>query len=457
MFTVKMISLLFIFIVFIVSCDILASEEDKDYSILNLDPSDFHEKSWTLLVYMSADNDLEEYAIIDVNELESAFDIGNHDIDVLVLVDRSPGYDESNGDWQGTRLYQVQYDKLDSALWVSKRLASVELGLTLGYDSELDMGSVQTLEKFILDGKNRFDNEYLGFIFWGHGSGFRDDDEDEENITKLVAYDYTDNANALYTQQIANALRDNDINFVGFDACLGGHIEIAYELRDIVDVFVASPDLEYADGWEYDYLLGSFMQTDGTPANLGEATVEAFRIRYSNDAYSTIGAFDLSLIAEVNTKLNAFSEALAQAITDQGLQQTVLNELLTYVEEVRIAPGMLSLDIGDLAQHFAERVSDNELPFLTEEIQTKANALYNSLKGATIAEWHHEIGNGRSNGLVVALSYIDSNGDLSRYPHDYSYIQGESVSYPLSFVADSQWVPNLRKGSGLLYDLFYKW
>src|SRR5688500_15670915 len=63
---------------------------------------------WTFLVWMDGDNDLEEYVVHDLNELEQ---VGSGDgINVVVQADRIPGYDDSDGDWTGTRRYFITPD-----------------------------------------------------------------------------------------------------------------------------------------------------------------------------------------------------------------------------------------------------------------------------------------------------------------------------------------------------------
>ncbi len=44
---------------------------------------------WTIMVYMCGDNNLEPYALSDMNELEAASTAANI-IDIIVLMDRSP-------------------------------------------------------------------------------------------------------------------------------------------------------------------------------------------------------------------------------------------------------------------------------------------------------------------------------------------------------------------------------
>ena len=61
---------------------------------------------WTVMVYMSGDNNLEDYITKDL-ELELAAAGSNADVQIVALADRGPGYDTSRGDWQTTKLFHV--------------------------------------------------------------------------------------------------------------------------------------------------------------------------------------------------------------------------------------------------------------------------------------------------------------------------------------------------------------
>src|SRR5512134_1963714 len=56
---------------------------------------------WTVMVYISGDNDLESYVVSDI-ETELAPTGSTGDIQVVALADRIPGYDISAGDWTET-------------------------------------------------------------------------------------------------------------------------------------------------------------------------------------------------------------------------------------------------------------------------------------------------------------------------------------------------------------------
>ena len=70
------------------------------------------EREWSILVYMSADNNLESAAIADLIEMEKS-KLNTKNVSVLVLLDRNPSYDSSNGNWKNTKLYRIVEGSLE--------------------------------------------------------------------------------------------------------------------------------------------------------------------------------------------------------------------------------------------------------------------------------------------------------------------------------------------------------
>ena len=63
---------------------------------------------WTIMVYINAKNNLEEFGLQDLNEMEIA---GSSDkVNVVVELGRMAGYDSTDGDWKGSRRYLVKKD-----------------------------------------------------------------------------------------------------------------------------------------------------------------------------------------------------------------------------------------------------------------------------------------------------------------------------------------------------------
>ena len=125
-------------------------------------PSNRALAKWTYLVYMSADNNLEDEAILNFNQME---EVGSsEDVTIVIQLDRSPDWDETNGDWTGTRRYYVLQDT-DTEL----------INSTLVEDmGEVDMGNADNLRDFVVWGVTNYPAERYYLDIWGHGGGWRD-------------------------------------------------------------------------------------------------------------------------------------------------------------------------------------------------------------------------------------------------------------------------------------------
>src|SRR5512139_1519390 len=91
---------------------------------------------WTVMVYISGDNNLEDYVVSDI-ETELAPTGSSANVQVVALADRGPGYDTSYGDWQQTLLFHVT-PRMTAAV----ENAAADWG-------EKDMGNPQTLVDFV--------------------------------------------------------------------------------------------------------------------------------------------------------------------------------------------------------------------------------------------------------------------------------------------------------------------
>jgi hypothetical protein len=115
--------------------------------------------SWTVLIYMAADNNLETYAIEDINEMESL--TFPPEVSIVLQLDRNVGYDTSNGDWRGTRRYLVTHG-VDAELIGSSML--MDMG-------EANMADPATLAEFLNWGIAGYPADNYMIILWDHGNG----------------------------------------------------------------------------------------------------------------------------------------------------------------------------------------------------------------------------------------------------------------------------------------------
>jgi hypothetical protein len=410
---------------------------------------DAGDSEWVVVVYMSADNELEPRAIEDLNEMEAA-GLAGTGVTVLALLDRAPGHDASNGDWTGTRVYQITDDPVAS----DAAIRSVPLTLPVlgidpsGADVELDTADPATLASLLDFAGERYAPEHLALIVWGHGSGFRADAIHRSSPPggfRATSFDDSSGGDGLYTAELAHALARHPLDVIGFDTCFGASLELAYELRDLARFMVASQDAVPADGWEYDDLLRRFAESDRRPESFAASIVQSYADLNAGLAGATISTTDLAETGGLVAALNVFSDELHAGLVDSAVRDAVRATIFYDVEDFYATPGDLAVDVADLA-----RVVSASHGLAGQA----AEDLRDAVARAVVASWSGS-GNPRATGLSVHLIPLEEDGSAAS-AHDPAYVRGADVPHPLSFVSASSWPPALATGTGLLYRLFYE-
>ena len=217
---------------------------------------------WTFVIYMAADNELENAAIADINELEAACAISEN-LQILVLLDKKG--DGDLDEKSGATLYQIENDEKDSLEIISKKLQCASLGLYEKDNStELNMASPETLSNFLDFVYENYPSEEYGLIMWGHGTGYRNGtlNFEEKSVSvfensKGLAVDDT-SSDFMSTVDFGKALENHYFSVIGFDTCFGMLLETAYEIKDCGKIFIGSSGLVPAKGWNYYSLFRNF-------------------------------------------------------------------------------------------------------------------------------------------------------------------------------------------------------
>ena len=309
-----------------------------------------HAYEWVFMVYMAADNNLEQAAIEDFLELS---EVGSNDtVAIIVQLDRSSSYYTGYEDWTGGARFII--DQGDTPVLDN---ADTELG-------DINMGDAQTLSDFVNWVLTTNSGEYWGasyyaLILWNHGDGWRQLEklrkelrtkgealslDEKRNIIgeinelerklekqrpwKAVCWD--GGGDALTLNELSNALSamGTDMSLIGFDACLMGMLEVAYQITYNADVMVASEKMEDWYGWPYDTILSDLTDTPLINAEgLGALIVEKYGESSSgqNDTLSAVrldGPGEMELM--MRTRQDVYISGVAGVVSD--LAYAVLNE-----------------------------------------------------------------------------------------------------------------------------------
>ena len=385
-------------------------------------------KKLTVMVYMAADNDLESYALQNLKSMEKS---DFCEINVLVLLDRAEGYDETNGNWTDTRLFEVTHDKSDGSFIVSKRLNCAALGLSDQSETELDMANPLVLKTFIEFGKSYYTAEKYALIIWGHGTGWRFCSE--PSVRAVAIDDKTNSYISVYA--LGQALENLDLCVIGFDTCFGGAFENLYELKNCAEFTVACPGVTPGSGWNYKEMLEAVAAGDFSARSIADSMA----------LYSSSGTSVLvnNRFAQLMESFEAFSEQLSQTIITENDRQEVMDELFSIKSySYSQYPCDMYLDLKALAELYCASPDSS--------LSAAAVSLKASLEESVLGL------EGRSSGIGVHFIPMTSVHTAAS-GHSSDYIKSENKTNQCSFIKESRWwVPTEGGNSGSVLDkLFY--
>jgi hypothetical protein len=334
--------------------------------------------NWTILVYMDADNDLEQYAFDDINSMETVGSTAG--MSVIVFVDFWNG---ALAPYTGAECYQITRDFNESLI------ASPQLVTPL--PSEPDMADWQTLRDFIVFGQAYAPaNSYL-LVIWDHGEGFYGVCLDETS-------GYSMGIDGL-AQALSGALERLDV--VAFDACMMAQLEVAYQVRNCTDVLVFSEAGIPVTGFPYEDILATVStNTSAAPEQIADWMVSDYTQAYGpGGRYYSQYRTDVCLSAVRTSSLDLVVGALDD-LAGTLMQPWFLNAYFDNLCYARAATQSFDrpdfMDLGNFANNTADWLYGTPA-------QAKAEALRIELYFAVFSENHLE-GLPRATGLAVSFA-----------------------------------------------------
>jgi hypothetical protein len=271
---------------------------------------------------------------------------------------------------------------------------------------EVNMADPQTLVDFAVWSMENYPADHYALILWNHGGGWRAEDDVRTPTMKDICWDDTTGGDdALMMKEVKDALADitsqqTALDLIGFDACLMGMVEVAYEIRNYGRVMVASAETEPGDGWPYNTILTDLVANPSMNAeDFGNTIVTRYGESYASWYGTTQSAIDLSQMDAFSDTLNSLADVMIEG--DQSDIQAARSAVQAYYD-----PG--HIDIG----HFAELLSDAG----DTDIATAAADLTSVFSDTVISEYHDRM-NSDATGLAIyfpvrqALFDTDYNED----------------------------------------------
>ena len=337
---------------------------------------------WGFYVYMAGDNTLYEEVTDDLNEMKM---IGsNENLEIVALTDQLLRNDSH-------AYHVIKHGVEETAL--------SEINST--WENEIDMGEGDTLRDFMVWATTEYPAQRKILVIWNHGSGWKKVAEDQ--------------GSHLTVPEIRNSIEeyremtdDPPLTLIGFDACLMGMFEIAYELKDQAEMIHGSEAYEPLEGWTYNHLL---YKLDGqmTNSDLAHHVVNDYIESYRNGSvytsYSvTAAVVDTKKLENIWDNLENFSIQLSSVLP-------VYQDEVSYSrdETQRYDQNPDYRDLYDLTIHIENRIPVSDTRKYAEELQ-------NSINDAVMAEDHWQkpgkLPVDRAHGLTI---YFPTEGAEAGY------------------------------------------
>ncbi len=289
-------------------------------------------RDWTVMVYISADNDLQDEAFNNLSQLVEVG--GNENVHVVAQIDSREGIP--------TRRYFMQGPN-DA---VSEEVPE-----------PTNSGCVEDLVDFVKWGssdEHKAEN-YL-IVLWGHANGIFDDEDDQGTLrikrsckTKSRQQGTVENGklsrpsvkklngpdSALTSFELKEAFQIIEeqvlcqkVAILGMDACLMSMAEIAKQVSGNVEIMVASEEVIPEKSWPYARILQRLLTATETstvePEELAKLIVDEYISRYEGvEEAVTLSACRVTRIEALSAALAELGHGLTTMLANQTLRRAI--------------------------------------------------------------------------------------------------------------------------------------
>ena len=240
----------------------------------------------TVMVYMCGSN------------LESQYGLATRDITEMIQASFTP------------RITNVVLMTGGSSQWLDQRINPEASGIyelrgntlhPLWEGERRNMADSSTLSFFLDTVHAKYNTDRYMLIFWNHGGG----------PIKGVCWDENYNKDSLTIPEMVDGLSNSPfaerkLDMIGFDACLMGSVETAWQLSEYAHYMVASEETEPGSGWHYDFLRG--MEYDASPVDTARRIIDLY-IDSADPAQGhnlTLSCIDLAKMQDVVHHMDLF-------------------------------------------------------------------------------------------------------------------------------------------------------
>lgn len=267
--------------------------------------------NWTIMVYISADDVLANFAINSLNQLRQA--VSDDGDLVMALFDPNDGSEET----VRFRFDGSNKDKLLNEVGKKRK-------------SPLDMADPKTLTDFVKwasEPLSQPKDRHYCLILWGHGTELLLDRDPGKKGKR-----YLTPAKLKSALEATHFNKDNKLDFVAFDACSMSMIEVASAIQGCTQYMIASQDEVPDVSFPYTRILEGLRGRGGEPKNVAELIpkiyVQSFRdylVTRSNGVKEImLSSLNLENVDNITGPVSNLAHLLMRSVEDKDLGNAIV-------------------------------------------------------------------------------------------------------------------------------------
>ena len=165
---------------------------------------------------------------------------------------------------------------------------------TDGNSANLNSTDPAVMESVLRKMKSLAPSDSYGLVVGSHGNNWL-----EGNSVQSKSFG-DDAGNSISIPHLANVLQKvfetDELDYLLFDACLMGSIEVCYELRNVLKYCIASPQEIPAAGFPYDDIMQNLYDKDIDYQEICDSYIAHCK---KEDSWGTVAAYDMAEIEDV--------------------------------------------------------------------------------------------------------------------------------------------------------------